>query len=505
MSWTLYRIIVFLCALTSAAFVLLTSTWGVGTTPDSVQYILAARGLVQGESMALLPVHWPPLYPLLIALPSLIGVDPLDALRWVNALIAAACAIAFGSLVRPAATEPSIAPVLAMLLFTLHPGLYSVFFMAWSEPLFILLLLAHFLFLRAFLFHGSQSTLLAAASCVGLAMVTRYAGAAFAAAGVIFLVTQRDIGLPSRLRQTALYAVVASLPLLAWLGFRMMVGEPVAPRQLAFHPVDLERLASGIGVLGGWFLPQAREVGALAVVCVVLIAACVGLGTTRSHPAGRLRVLLLHAFAIYMAFLLISISFFDFYTSLDLRILSPGAVLLLAALGLASGRSGSNRQLQRVCIGTLIVLFMAANVGPLTTLLARNANMPSGYLSPGLRYAPLLDELRRLKPDRIISNAPELVRLVDGRHASLPPALYDPVSGSYRPGYVGEMDQLMGEVAAGGVAIVMFHAFELREYLPDGLVFEEALASPPLYRGNDGVIFFNPHAAVGDVPHGPVQ
>lgn len=505
MSWTLYRIVVFLCALTSAAFVLLTSNWGVGTTPDSVQYILAARGLLQGESMAVLPVHWPPLYPLLIALPGLIGVDPVDALRWINALIAAACTIAFGSLVRPSATDPSITPALATLFFTLHPGLYSVFFMAWSEPLFILLLLAQFLCLRAFLFNGSRWTLLGAALCVGLAMVTRYAGAAFAAAGVVFLMMRGDIGLPGRSRQATLYAVVASVPMLAWLGFRMTVGEPAAPRQLAFHPVDLERLASGIGVLGGWFLPQARAAGALAVVCVVLIAACVGLGTTRSHPAGRLRVFLLHAFAIYMAFLLVSISFFDFYTSLDLRILSPGAVLLLALLGLASGRSGSRRKLQRICVGALIVLFLAANVGPLATLLDRNANMPSGYLSPGLRYAPLLDELRQLKPDRIISNAPELVRLVDGRHASLPPALYDPVSGTYRPGYVGEMDELMGQVAAGGVAIVMFHVFELREYLPDGLVFEEALAMPPVYRGEDGVIFFTPRAGVGDVPHGPVQ
>ena len=73
----------------SLLILLATSRYGVGLSPDSASYIAAARSLLagrgyldyNGDPMVL----FPPLYPTLIALGSLIWPDPIFVARYVNA------------------------------------------------------------------------------------------------------------------------------------------------------------------------------------------------------------------------------------------------------------------------------------------------------------------------------------------------------------------------------------------------------------------------------------
>ena len=68
-----------------------TSRYGTGLTPDSGCYISAARSLAAGRG--LLPhsgnpfVEWPPLFPALLALTARLGIEPITAARYLNAMI----------------------------------------------------------------------------------------------------------------------------------------------------------------------------------------------------------------------------------------------------------------------------------------------------------------------------------------------------------------------------------------------------------------------------------
>ncbi len=65
-----------------------TSTYGSGLSPDSAGYLSIASNLAEGEGSqdsngrGILP--WPFLFPLLLAAFDLVGIEPLEAGRWVN-------------------------------------------------------------------------------------------------------------------------------------------------------------------------------------------------------------------------------------------------------------------------------------------------------------------------------------------------------------------------------------------------------------------------------------
>jgi hypothetical protein len=159
--------------------------------------------------------YWPPLYPPLLSLPAHIGIDPVTTARWVSALC-------FGLLVFasmrgtgwhcPEAPYPS---VLAGLLLMLSPDTLYIYTMAWTEPLFIVLVM--FGFLAAVSDHECQAThkVVAAGAITSLAVLTRYAGAFFATA-IAALVAGRH---PSRrrLELALVFTAVVGLPLALWV------------------------------------------------------------------------------------------------------------------------------------------------------------------------------------------------------------------------------------------------------------------------------------------------
>jgi hypothetical protein len=78
-----------------ATALLFSTRWGIGLSPDSVVYIASARNLLSGYGLSisfttgefLLLTHYPPLFSAGLAGLGLVGIDPLDGARWLNALI----------------------------------------------------------------------------------------------------------------------------------------------------------------------------------------------------------------------------------------------------------------------------------------------------------------------------------------------------------------------------------------------------------------------------------
>ncbi len=78
-----------------ATALLFSTRWGIGLSPDSVVYFASARTLLSGYGLSdsfttgeFLPLtHCPPLFSAGFAGLGLVGIDPLDGARWLNALI----------------------------------------------------------------------------------------------------------------------------------------------------------------------------------------------------------------------------------------------------------------------------------------------------------------------------------------------------------------------------------------------------------------------------------
>jgi len=149
--------------------------WGLGLSPDSVVYIGAARSLAQGNGLslptdaaAMAPlVHYPPLYPALLALASFSGLDVIAAAKWLNVFLFCANIFLAGVIGYRVSGLLPFAILTAGLVATAFP-MALAHSMVWSEPLFIVCQSAALLFLLSYLRECVRWNLLAAAVATGL-------------------------------------------------------------------------------------------------------------------------------------------------------------------------------------------------------------------------------------------------------------------------------------------------------------------------------------------------
>ena len=87
-----YKIMLLLLGLTGTILSLLsTSLFGSGLSPDSVYYISIARNIAAGNGfvtfMGAPMIEWPPLYPLILAIPGILfKIDPLISAPYIGAI-----------------------------------------------------------------------------------------------------------------------------------------------------------------------------------------------------------------------------------------------------------------------------------------------------------------------------------------------------------------------------------------------------------------------------------
>lgn len=122
-----------------------TQPLGLAISPDSVDYLSAARSLglgrgfvgYTGEQMT----SWPPLFPVLLALFQQLGLSPLVAARLLNAALWGATTLLAATWI-VSVTRSVLLALLASLWIALSPMLLYYASMLWSEPLFVALIVA---------------------------------------------------------------------------------------------------------------------------------------------------------------------------------------------------------------------------------------------------------------------------------------------------------------------------------------------------------------------------
>src|SRR5215207_305220 len=116
---------------------------GLGLSDDSIAYIAGARSMAAGDGYreawlaSNQPVtHFPPAFSSVLAFFGFLGVDPLRAARWVNALLFGLNAALLGILGWRMTPSLTAGVVLAALFMT-SGEMFAVHTVAMSEPLFI--------------------------------------------------------------------------------------------------------------------------------------------------------------------------------------------------------------------------------------------------------------------------------------------------------------------------------------------------------------------------------
>ena len=445
-------LIVVLAGLGTAHILARTATYGTAFGTDSALFLSTAMNFLAGEGWRDFGgaplVGWPPLFPLLLAAFGWVGIEPLEAGRWINAAAFGLTILVAGLYLRSQLRLQGLALAASVVIAASVPlSYFAAGFL--TDPLFVLFTLLALIQLAAFLQRGGWTPLLWGAVFTALAALTRYPGVVLIGTGVLLLLPL------ARLRHTLAFGACSSLPLLPVLAHNWTVsGSLAGVRKGSDQPLS-EGLSQTANIFWKWAIPPHgpdelvdyllwRVTGlgapdwfgsllwtttglvvAAAVAVVVLSGRGLGMGGNRTAPAyfGLVPALLFGGFAsVYLACmvvvfpLMLPVAIYD-------RYLLPVYVPLLLAAVLLLDRFLSIEVAGRVAVAkwglaSLVLLGASAHIG---FSVQRNLHLTtqayvSGFPEDGAynvaywRHHATLNYVKaHLRDGRIYSNNPFVV------------------------------------------------------------------------------------------------
>lgn len=486
---------------------LIATRWGIGTTPDSVGYVKAARNILQGRSAGGIAdatvTQWPPLYPLVLSVSGLFGVSPLSGARFVHLLLYSANVMLVGYLLFRVSHRLWIA-AFGLVLLASSGVMLSIHAHAWSEPLFLFLAFLGLVVLARFLEKGGALKLLGASLLVGLACLTRYVGVTLIGAAALGILIFWRSPLRQRMVSAFGFCVLSAAPLVLWIAPNLLATGSTAGREIAFHPVNRDHFWHAAYTFSSWLRIADMTPGFVWIsMWSAILVGAIGIIWLRrrrqqnvaaeSRPVPQLLTLLVLFVVNYGLFLLFSISFLDANTPLDDRILSPVFVSgLILAVFLAGEvirlADDKYRVAASALVGVSLFLLATAYLAHGVSWVSASRSQGLGYSSPRWQQSPLVAEAQLLPVGTVIySNAPEVIELLAARPATALPRRVEAMTQTENTDYDTEVSVLEETVQSGEGVIVFFTVLDRPVMTIEEL--RQRISLEPIVQVTDGAIY----------------
>ena len=374
-----YALLIVVLAVLGTTHVLVrTATDGAVIDGDSVCFLSTARNFLAGEGWRDFSgkplTGWPPLFPLLLVALGWVGIEPLDAGRFINAAAFGLTILAAGLYLRSnlrsrGLTLGTTVAILASLPLTHWASYFR------TESLFVLLTLLALMQLAAFLNRKTDAALYWAAVFAALAALTRYPGIVLIGTGVLIL-----LPLAQR-RHTLVFGAISSVPLLAVLAHNWVVADTLTGQRTGTEQSLSDSLSQVADTFREWIVPPNTPDGLtyLLWLAVGIVAVSGVLCATRGRSDDRRRnravlsyfrlepALLFGVFAVGYLVVMVAIVPIKVPEPILSRFLLPVYVpLLLAAVFLLdrflSIKAAGWRVAAKWCLISLVLLAALAHV-----------------------------------------------------------------------------------------------------------------------------------------------
>ncbi len=419
-----------------------TSQYGVGVSPDSTVYLATAQNLRSGNGYVshdgTLYTAQPPLFPTLLAALGLVEIKPVVAARLLNAL--AMGAIVFVSAGLCARHIKSTALFLiATLSAVFSLPLLSVSVMAWTEPVFVLLIVLFLRQMAAFLRQPTYAALVKGAVLAALCSLQRYTGVTAILTGAVVLWLPFSQGsMLSRLKRFLWFGFLACAPLGVWAirSYRLTSTWSGSRRIPSCYSLE-ENVKTALDTLTRWFSPGAvpLSIRVIAVALVVLLAVAAlffhrhrarqtkGQDDLDMWPAGLFIL-------IYLPLMTYTHQVGVYDEIMNDRYLSPVfiPIVWLVFMGLDRARmllaAGSKkRRLSEAIVAGLCALWLFYPIAQTQRLVASwTRHGTGGYSTAAWRQSGVIDWLRNHPLDgRVYTNMPDALYSLADIHATVSP------------------------------------------------------------------------------------
>ena len=267
-----------LVAFLVAAHLLIRSSYhGLFFSPDSVEYLSTAENLTVGKGLRTYSYDfffwWPPLYPLLLAFLSQLGIEVQDASRVVNIVTSGLIVIVTGYWLNRYIRSRLLVIGAVIIISAGHiTNLVALFVL--SETFFILLLLLALVYMDKFFNQQFPiKSLIISAFFALLASITRHAGIAVIITAIFLIILDWRLSIIRKLRYTIVYIVISLIPVLIRLAYsRFSVNYRISGRLDMAGFTPFRHLKSIIEMLYIWFfLPEPGNIHSLVNIVEIWV------------------------------------------------------------------------------------------------------------------------------------------------------------------------------------------------------------------------------------------
>lgn len=493
------RINMLICLVPVAAGILIilySTQQGIGISPDSVTYISVARNIINHGSLSyfsgdgsLVPMtEYPPLYPLFLAVPGLLGVDPVIGARLAHAILFALNVALFAYIIYNS-TKSFFFSILGALILLGSKTVILIHSMACSEPIFLFFALLGLHLLSKYLANKHFIFLITSSLVISMAILSRYAGLPLVVTGVTAILILSSDDFKNRVKASAIFAFLCLLPLMIWMNRNFDIAGSLTNRDihLVFHFISWKKLLHAAYNFSVWFIPYDIPLPKIHTIIVIFLFSLLLFCTyywlkmlLRSDKRGdhTTPLICISFIVFYLIFLVTSISLYAADTPLDERILSPVLVVfiwmvLLTGHSLIISRDQHKVRLVLMAVFAVWATFNFSNGLSYVKLYHQNG---LEYTSKQWKEAAIMREaMRRPRGEPIYSNHPGAIYAITGRLSSAIPSIYNVHTLSENASLIEELTIMKRHMEQKDAVLVWFDLFhwpsqptikQLKSYLP---------------------------------------
>lgn len=293
-----------------------TQKYGPGVTHDSVAYLFSASSLAEGQGLLYFGytspfVQWPPLFSFILAIPELLGLNPLYFSLYFNAL-AMPLALWVTSLTVSHFARYKLISTLFILMGVVSFPLIKMSFFVWSEPLFVLFasIIFHILLTRNFKKDKIIKRVIVMAVITALACLTRYIGVVLIALVCLYLLFAVR-GFKNKVVHVFLYGFISSVPTVVYLLRNYLVSGTLVGMRSPSGISLSTNIQRATKTILNWLFPIVSNPEGLSVpamiaisaVCIAFIVLFVMILKNKSNKSEAVILLLMFCifYSLYMA------------------------------------------------------------------------------------------------------------------------------------------------------------------------------------------------------------
>lgn len=479
--------------------------WGFS---DSAAYINTARNIAAGRGIVLqdsnnvynlLPFH-APLYPLTLSLPITLGLDAVQASRWLNAILYGLTILLAGLATHWFTRSFWLSTgAAALCLLSYEPLLAYTSLMAEGLSTFFGFLSLFLIALAISRLDGSSKLLVAAGVSGGLAILARYTGIAVLIAGSvsIFMLIKGDF--KTRLKQALMFTLPASILAALWLVPVYLSTGTFGSRQVGEVAGLADKVngyfSSFMEIIGGWlpFFYRGNHIitpGQKLVLAALLLIVLIVVTVRNIHKEGQpfnengsfywaavLGIYVAAYIGLHSVTYVIAAERPDINGRLLLPIFYAGVLLAAVTVSFIS-RNLSRRWVGGLAFTALVLLTLWYFHSKVQWFVFEMNHYGQGYTSNRWNENPIFDRIATLD-DRMIlySNDPALVLFYTGRHPK------ELIVDQDRTSYAAPV--------TSGAGLILFTGTARKDLGENYSVFVDSMKSDYqiYYEDNEGLIF----------------